>query len=109
MPVITGVPSDHLVVMDDSTTIAELSQAIEQEVEKCPEAQRLRTHPGVGDLTALAFVLIIGKRSAFSAARGSQLSGAGAAGRLERKRRRWGKSPSRGVRYCVFCWWKRRR
>jgi transposase len=33
-------------------TIAELSQAIEQEVEKCPEAQRLRTHPGVGALTA---------------------------------------------------------
>ena len=29
-------------------TIAELSQAIEQEVEKCPEAKRLRTHPGVG-------------------------------------------------------------
>jgi transposase len=42
-------------------TIGALSQAIEQEVEKCPEAQRLRTHPGVGPLTALAFVLIIGK------------------------------------------------
>jgi len=42
-------------------TIAELTQAIEQQVEKCPEAQRLRTHPGVGALTALAFVLIIGK------------------------------------------------
>jgi len=42
-------------------TIAELSQAIEQEAEKCPEAQRLMTHPGVGPLTALAFVLIIGK------------------------------------------------
>src|SRR6266704_1432775 len=27
-------------------TIAELSLTIEQEVEKCPEAQRLRTHPG---------------------------------------------------------------
>jgi hypothetical protein len=40
-------------------TIGALSQAIEQEVEKCPEAQRLRTHPGVGPLTALAFVLII--------------------------------------------------
>jgi transposase len=40
-------------------TIAKLTQAIEQEVEKCPEAQRLRTHPGVGPLTALAFVLII--------------------------------------------------
>jgi transposase len=28
-----------------SPTIAELTQAIEQEVEKCPEAQRLQTHP----------------------------------------------------------------
>jgi len=34
-------------------------------VEKCPEAQRLRTHPGVGPLTALAFVLIIGKPDRF--------------------------------------------
>ena len=46
-------------------TIDALSQAIEQEVEKCPEAQRLRTHPGVGPLTALAFVLIIGKPDRF--------------------------------------------
>jgi transposase len=46
-------------------TIAELTQAIEQEVEKCPAAQRLRTHPGVGPLTALAFVLIIGKADRF--------------------------------------------
>ena len=43
-------------------TIAELSQTIEQEVEKYPEARRLLTHPGVGPLTALAFVLIIGTR-----------------------------------------------
>jgi transposase len=46
-------------------TIAELSQAIEQEVEKSPEAQRLMTHPGVGPLTALAFVLIIGTAERF--------------------------------------------
>jgi transposase len=46
-------------------TIAELTAAIEQEVEKCPEAQRLRTHPGVGSLTALAFVLIIGRAERF--------------------------------------------
>src|SRR6201997_2702854 len=46
-------------------TITELSQAIEREVEKCPAAQRLRTHPGVGPLTALAFVLIIGDASRF--------------------------------------------
>jgi transposase len=46
-------------------TIAELSEAIEQEAEKCPQAQRLMTHPGVGALTALAFVLIIGKAERF--------------------------------------------
>jgi transposase len=46
-------------------TISDLTQAIEQEVEKCPEAQRLRTHPGVGALTALAFVLIIGRAERF--------------------------------------------
>ena len=45
--------------------ITELSQAIEQEVEKCPAAKRLMTHPGVGPLTALAFVLIIGKVERF--------------------------------------------
>ena len=46
-------------------TIRELTQTIEQEVEKCPEAQRLMTHPGVGPLTALAFVLIIGRADRF--------------------------------------------
>jgi transposase len=46
-------------------TIAELTQAIEQEVERCPEAQRLRTHSGVGSLTALAYVLILGRADRF--------------------------------------------
>src|SRR5579863_5546594 len=35
------------------------------EAETCPEAQRLMTHPGVGALTAIAFVLIIGKADRF--------------------------------------------
>jgi transposase len=48
-----------------SPTIAELSQAVEQEAEKCPAARRLMTHPGVGALTALAFVLIIGDAERF--------------------------------------------
>src|SRR6266478_2627375 len=46
-------------------TIAELTQAIEQEAEKCPPAQRLRTHPGVGALTASAYVLILGEADRF--------------------------------------------
>lgn len=45
--------------------IAELTQAINQEVEKYPTAQRLMTHPGVGALTALAFVLVIGNAERF--------------------------------------------
>ena len=58
---------DLLELMDRlNPTIAELSQAIEQEAEKWPEARRLRTHPGVGALTALAFVLIIGQAERFS-------------------------------------------
>src|SRR5450759_1008355 len=57
---------DLLELLDQLTpTIAELTQAIEQEVEKCPEARRLQTHPGVGALTALAFVLIIGRAERF--------------------------------------------
>jgi len=57
---------DLLELLDRLTpTIAELTQAIEQEAEKCPEAQRLMTHPGVGALTALAFVLILGKADRF--------------------------------------------
>jgi transposase len=46
-------------------TIAELNQAVEQAAEKCPQAKRLMTHPGVGALTALAFVLIIGNAERF--------------------------------------------
>ena len=46
-------------------SIAELSTAIEQEAQQRPEVQRLMTHPGVGPLTALAYVLIIGSPERF--------------------------------------------
>ena len=46
-------------------TIAELTLAVEQEAKKRPEVQRLMTHPGVGPLTALAYVLIIGTPTRF--------------------------------------------
>ena len=45
--------TDLLKLLDQlNPTIAELSQAIEQQVENYPEARRLMTHPGVGPLTA---------------------------------------------------------
>jgi transposase len=46
-------------------TIEELSVAVEQEAKNRPEVLRLMTHPGVGPLTALAFVLIIGTPERF--------------------------------------------
>jgi len=57
---------DPLELLDRlNPTITHLTQTIEQEVEKCPEAHRLMTHPGVGPLTALAFVLIMGRVDRF--------------------------------------------
>jgi len=60
-----------------------LTQAIEQEAEKSPEAQRLMTHPGVASLTALAFVLIIGESGRLRQA-DRQLSRSGSGRRFQR-------------------------
>jgi transposase len=46
-------------------TIHELTAAVEKEAQNKPEAQLLMSHPGVGPLTALAFVLIIGTPERF--------------------------------------------
>jgi len=57
---------DLLGLLDQvDATIAELTTAIEQAAEKRPEVVRLMTHPGVGALTALAFVLIMGTPERF--------------------------------------------
>ena len=45
--------------------IQQLTQALEDEVEKRPVTRRLMTHPGVGPLTALAFELVIGTPERF--------------------------------------------
>ncbi len=42
-----------------------LDQAVEQEAARRPEVVRLMTHPGVGPVTALAFVLTLGEPSRF--------------------------------------------
>src|SRR5271168_873607 len=52
-------------------TIEELTAAVEREARKRPEVLRLMTHPGVGSLTALAYVLIIGTPTRFQ--RGKQI------------------------------------
>ena len=52
-------------------TIEELTAAVELEARTRPEVLQLMTHPGVGPLTALAYVLIIGTPTRFS--RGKQI------------------------------------
>lgn len=52
--------------------IAELTAAVEQEAQKRPSALQLMTHPGVGPLTALAFLLVIGTPHRFGC--GKQIS-----------------------------------
>src|SRR5262245_31775226 len=51
--------------------IEELTTAAGQEARKRPEVVRLMTHPGVGPVTALAYVLIIGTPARFT--RGKQV------------------------------------
>jgi len=46
-------------------SIEELTKAVEQEARKRSDVLRLMTHPGVGPLTALAYVLIIGTPERF--------------------------------------------
>jgi transposase len=45
--------------------IEELNAVAQREARKRPEAMRLMTHPGVGPITALAYVLIIGTPTRF--------------------------------------------
>jgi transposase len=53
--------SDLLVLLDQlNERVNELTAAVQEQAEKRPEAQLLMSHPGVGPVTALAFVLIIG-------------------------------------------------
>src|SRR3979490_1961082 len=51
--------------------IEELTAAAEQEAQTRPEVARLMTHPGVGPLTVLAYVLIVGNPNRFH--RGKQI------------------------------------
>jgi transposase len=61
---------DLLALLDQFTPkIQELTRTLEEVVESRPVARRLRTHPGVGPLTALAFELVIGTPDRFQCAK----------------------------------------
>ncbi len=65
---------DLLRLLDElEPKIAELTASVQREVERRPEAQLLMTHPGVGAIRALAFVLVVGDPGRFP--NGKKLSG----------------------------------
>jgi transposase len=67
MPWTTRRRQELLKLLDQlDPNIDELSQAIGQEAEQMPEVKLLMTHPGVGPITALAFVLVIGSPERFN-------------------------------------------
>ena len=67
MPWTTRRRQELLQLLDQfDPNIDELSQAIEQEAEGMPEVKLLMTHPGVGPITALTFVLVIGRPERFA-------------------------------------------
>jgi transposase len=90
--------------------IAELTRAVEQEAAKWPEVVRLMTHPGVGPLTGLAYVLVIGTPDRFPCGKQigsytglipSEDSSAG--------HQRLGHITSKATRCCAPCWEKQRK
>ena len=88
--------------------IEELTTAAEREGRKRPEVARLMTHPGVGPLTALAFVLIIGTPERFQ--RGKQVGtyvGLIPSEDSSSDKQRLGHITKQGS--CASCWWRRRR
>lgn len=57
---------DLLALLDQlNEKVETLTAAVQHEAEKRPETQLLMTHPGVGPVTALAFVLVIGHPERF--------------------------------------------
>jgi transposase len=99
---------DWLAVLDYlEPRIAELTAAIEQEAEKRPAARQLMTHPGVGALTALAFLLVLGTPQRFAGGKqmGSYL-GLIPSEDSSGNRRRLGTSASQATLCCVSCWCK---
>jgi transposase len=66
MPWTTRRRQELLQLLDQlDPNVDPLSQAIEQEAERMPEVKLLMTHPGVGPITALAFVLVLGTPERF--------------------------------------------
>jgi transposase len=102
--------ADNLELLSDlQQRTVPLDVAVEQEAQQRPEVVRLMSHPGVGPITALTFVLTIGEPTRFECSKqvasylglipSEDSSGASSA---------WDTSASKAMRCCGACWWRRR-
>ena len=87
-----------------------MDQAVKQAAEQHRQAQLLMTQPGVGPVTALAFVLTIGDVARFAGSK--RLTGY--LGLVPRSTARvasvtWEPLPNEATVFYASCWWKRRR
>ena len=92
------------------SSVSELDRAVSEQANARPAVRRLMTHPGVGPITAMAFVLTMGPAQRFD--RGKQVAsylGLIPSEHSSGGEQGWGASASRGIHSCVDCWWKRRR
>jgi len=102
---------DLLALLDQLTAqIEQLSRAIEQEGQRRPEVLHLMRHPGVGPITALAFVLILGTPDRFRCGKqvGSYL-GLIPTEESSGGRQRLGHISNKATRCSVFCCRRRRK
>jgi transposase len=88
--------------------ITELTAAVEREANKRPEVVRLMTHPGVGPITGVAYVLVIGTPERFflAASRSAATPDSFRAKTPVPANNGWDTSASRAIRCCASCWWK---
>ena len=98
---------EMLVYLDRN--IEPLDRAAEELCERDKMALLLKTQPGVGAITALAFAVTIGEATRFP--RGKQV--ASYVGLIPREHssggKQWVGSANEATGFCGRCWWKRRR
>jgi Transposase IS116/IS110/IS902 family len=90
--------SDLLCWLDElNQALAELDRAVEQEAKQHAVARLLQTHPGVGPVTSLAFVLTLGKIERFQHSRQVvSYLGLNPAENSSGERQRWGAISKQG-------------
>ena len=101
--------ADLLELLDAlETRIKPLDEAVQAAAEQNAEAHLLMTHPGVGPIVSLAYVLIMGDWRRFPRGKqvGSYLGLIPAEASSGKHQQRWDTSPSRAIRCCAGCWWK---